>query len=298
MLNMRTDLSRRHLYFVLFFLGCLFLCRTAFGNLIRFSLSRDYGSHILLVPLLSAYIVYLKRSVVFSEAQFSLFPGLSGLMTAAVLFWMAQSHIRGDDNRLAVQVVALIVLWISGFILFYGVSAARVSTFPLLFLFLMVPPPDFVIEKTIFSLQAGSAIVATWLFRLLKVPVWREGFILHLPTLNLEVAKECSGIRSSVVLLITTLLVGQFALRSFWGKSLLVVSILPIVIFKNAVRIVTIALLTIYVDRGFLHGWLHHAGGIVFYLLGLLTLVPILFFLRRVELTRAVRSDRVLSGEG
>lgn len=292
---MKTTLSRRHLYFVLFFLGCLFLCRTAFANLVRFSLSRDYGSHILMVPLLSAYIVYLKRWV-FSQAHFSFFPGLSVLMTGALLFWTAHSHIRGDDNRLAVQIIALILLWISGFILFYGVSVARAAAFPLLFLFLMIPLPDVVIDKAIFFLQAGSAIVATWLLRLLKVPAWREGFILHLPSLNLEVARECSGIRSSVVLLITTLLVGEFVLRSFWGKSLLVLSILPVVILKNGVRIVTIALLTMYVDRRFLHGWLHKSGGIVFYLLGLLTLIPILILLKRVELSRTVSSDGVLSG--
>ena len=248
-----------------------------------------------MVPLLSAYIVYLKRWV-FSEAHFSFFPGLSLLVTAALLLWTAHSHIRGDDIRLAVQVVALVLLWISGFILFYGVSVARAAAFPLLFLFLMTPLPDFVIDKAIFSLQAGSTIVATWLFRLLKVPAWREGFILHLPSINLEVAKECSGIRSSVVLLITTLLVGQFVLRSFWGKSLLVLSIVPVVILKNGVRIVTIALLTMYVDRRFLHGWLHQSGGIVFYLLGLLTLVPILILLKRVELSRSVSSNGVLSG--
>jgi exosortase len=269
---------------------CLFVCRTAFGNLIRFSMSRDYGSHILLVPLVSAYLVYLKRRETFSEAQFSLFPGLSLLMAAAGLLWMAHFHIRGDDDRFAIQIVALVLLWIAGFIFFYGLSSARAATFPLLFLFLMVPLPEFVVDKVIVYLQAGSAIVATWLFRILNVPAWRDGFILHLSTLNLEVAKECSGIRSSVVLLITTLLVGQFALRSFWGKSLLVLSIVPIVILKNGVRIVTIALLTIYVDRRFLHGWLHRSGGIVFYLFGLLALVPILMLLKKAELKNDARS--------
>lgn len=144
-------------------------------------------------------------------------------------------------------------------------------------------------DKAIFLLQAGSAIVATWLFRFLKVPALREGFILHLPTLDLEVATECSGIRSSVVLLITTLLVGQFGLRSFWAKSLLVLSVVPVVILKNGVRIVTIALLTMYVDRRFLHGWLHRSGGIVFYLLGLLALVPVLMLLKRTERASSVR---------
>jgi exosortase len=205
------------------------------------------------------------------------------------LLWAADFYIRTDDYRLSVQVLALILVCVAGFIFFYGVSAARTATFPLLFLFLMIPLPDFVVDKVIVYLQAGSAIVATWLFRLLKVPAWRDGFMLHLPTLNLEVAKECSGIRSSVVLLITTLLVGQFALRSFWARSLLVFSVVPVVILKNGVRIVTIAVLTMYVDRRFLHGWLHRSGGIVFYLLGLLALVPVLMLLKRTEGASSVR---------
>jgi exosortase/archaeosortase family protein len=94
--------------------------------------------------------------------------------------------------------------------------------------------------------------------------VLKQGFILRLPTLDIEVAKQCSGIRSSLALLITVLIVGNFVLRSAWRKALLVLSILPILIFKNGVRIVAVSLLSIYVNRRFLHEWLHTSGGIVF----------------------------------
>jgi exosortase/archaeosortase family protein len=83
--------------------------------------------------------------------------------------------------------------------------------------------------------------------------------------------------------LVTALILGELVLRSAWRKAIWVLSIVPILIFKNGVRIVTLSLLTIYVDPGFLHGWLHMSGGILFYLLGLAILFPILNALRTSE---------------
>ncbi len=125
--------------------------------------------------------------------------------------------------------------------------------------------------------------MAYGLLQILNVPVLKEGFILQLPMVNLEVAKECSGIRSSIALLVTVLLAAEFLLRSPWRKVLLVVAIIPILVIKNAVRIVTIYLLAAYLNPAFLHGWLHTSGGIVFYLLGLAALMPVGALLRRGE---------------
>jgi exosortase len=124
------------------------------------------------------------------------------------------------------------------------------------------------------------------------VPVFKQGFILRLPNLDIEVAKQCSGIRSSLALLITVLIVGNFVLRSAWRKTLLVLSILPILVFKNGVRIVAVSLLSIYVNRRFLHGWLHTSGGILFYLLGLAILIPIVNALRRSESTAMTKDEQ------
>jgi exosortase len=188
------------------------------------------------------------------------------------------------------HVLAVVVLWICFFVFCYGRAAFRAARFPLLFLLLLLPIPDFLVEHAISLLQQGTAFVAFWLFKGLNVPVMREGLIFHIPSLDLEVAKECSGIRSSLILLITTLLVAEFFLRSLWRKSVLVLSVIPILILKNGLRIVTISLLTVYVSRAFLHSWLHQSGGIVFYLLGLLALVPIVKLLERKEIQRVDRN--------
>jgi exosortase len=253
-------------------------------TLVAFSLEHDYGSHILLIPAVSAYFLYWERREVFSKVQFSLLAG-AALFVAGGVWWLAHAHppFSGENAYFSLMILSVVLMWISGFIFFYGARAFSAARFPLLVLLLMVPIPGFLLERVIYSLQAGSAATAYWLFRLVGVPVFQQGFVLSLPALDIEVAKECSGIRSSLALLLTTLIVGQFTLRSIWRKFLLVLSTLPILVLKNGIRIVTVSLLSIYVDRGFLQGPLHKSGGIAFYLLGLLALVPIIIWLRRSE---------------
>jgi exosortase len=256
---------------------------TPLARLVTFSSSHDYGSHVILIAPTSAYLIYTRRRNVFSKVRPDFLTGFGLLLPAAFLGGAAHLYSRTPSDYLSLEILALVVLWIAGFALCYGTHALRAARFPLLFLILMIPIPDFLMEKVILFLQTGSAAVSFWLFRLLGVPVFKEGFVFILPSINIEVATECSGIRSSMALLITTLLAGEFVLRSGWRKALLVLFAVPILIFKNGLRIVTISLLSIYVDPRFLHGWLHTSGGIVFYLLALLSLFPILLLLRRAE---------------
>jgi exosortase len=274
---------RRHLGFLVFVVASALIFWTPLTRLISFSLTRDYGSHIIFVVPASAYLIYLRRREIFSKVRTNLFTGSTLFLTGALSWWPAHLYSPLNSDYFSLEIIAIVVLWMSGFIFFYGTRTFRTARFPLLFLVLLVPIPDFLLGKITFFLQSGSATVAYWLLRISDVSVFKEGFLLRFPTLDIEVTNQCSGIRSSLALLITTLLVGEFLLHSVWRKSLLVLSILPIVILKNAVRIVTISWLTIHVDRGFLQGRLHTSGGIVFYLLGLLALAPIVVLFRRSE---------------
>lgn len=280
---MNTDFSRRHLFFGLL-AGVLCLAFwNPLRNLFQFAMTRDYGSHIVFVIPASIFLVYLKRRDVFSDSRSSLVLGSFVAAGAALLGLTTLSFTPRSESYLSVQTIVLVMLLWSAFLLCYGARAFRAAGFPLLFLLLLVPLPDSFVQKIISYLQNGSADIAFWLFKLARVPVFREGVVFHIPTLDLEVATECSGIRSSIILFITFLLAGDFALRAVWRKLLLVLTVMPIVILKNGVRIVTISLLTVYVNRGFLHGWLHSSGGVVFYLLGLLALLPLLKLLRKGE---------------
>jgi len=186
-------------------------------------------------------------------------------------------------NQLSVYVLGLILLWVAGFAFVFGRPALQSAKFPLVFLLLTIPIPDFLLDKAIYLLQKGSAEIAAILFDWSGVPVLREGFVFHLAHVTIEVARECSGIRSSLALLILAILVAHFYLDTFWKQVILVIAGLFVMILKNGVRIVTLTLLASYVDPGFLYGRLHREGGVVFFLLGLLLLAPLLWLLQRSE---------------
>ena len=128
------------------------------------------------------------------------------------------------------------------------------------------------------------------MFRLLGVPVLRDGFVLMLPGVSIEIAKECSGINSSIALLIIMLLVAHETLHSTWRRVLLVLITIPLSILKNAIRIVTLTMLATHVDPGFLNGRLHHEGGFVFYLISLALVYPIWKLLQKTEKPRSIPS--------
>src|SRR5438093_1110184 len=139
------------------------------------------------------------------------------------------------------------------------------------------------VPAVIGSLQTGSAEVSYALFQLIGVPVFRTGFELALPGVTIEVAKECSGIRSSLALLFTSLLAGHLLLRSAVRKTALALMTVPLLIVKNGVRIVTLSALAIYADPSFLTGKLHRDGGFVFFLLALAMLAAARWLLQRAE---------------
>jgi len=278
------QLSRRDLGFILFLVSSVAIFWRPLKGLVRFSFTHDYASHIVLILPVSVYLIYLKRGATFSTVKSGILPG-SVLFLIGTILWVIGSIYSSPfrQDELSLITLAIVLVWLSGFLFCYGTRAFAVARFPLLFLLLSVPIPAIAIEKVTYFLQAGSATAAYGLLRLCSVPVLKQGFILRLPTLDIEVAKQCSGIRSSLALLISVLIVGNFVLSSAWRKALLILSILPILILKNAVRIVAISLLSIYVSRKFLHGLLHTSGGIVFYLLGLALFIPIVIVLRKSD---------------
>jgi exosortase len=120
--------------------------------------------------------------------------------------------------------------------------------------------------------------------------MFRDGVRFELPGIGIEVAKECSSVHSAWALFITGLLLAHIFLRSIWTKACLSILTVPIAMFTNAVRIVTLWFLGTKVDVGFLYGNLHHRGGILFSSISLSILAGFLYTLRKME-HRACRAS-------
>jgi exosortase len=247
------------------------------------SVQDERASHILLIPCISAFLVFLHRKRIFRATHYSPFIGLPLLIIAAVLGYGLKtriSHLNNTDH-LSVLATLMVMVWIAAFILCYGMSAFKAAAFPLLFLLLMIPIPVAVSERVVSMLQKGSAEACYGLFRIIGIPFIRHGFQFSLPGVDIEVAEQCSGIHSALSLFIAGLLLQHILLQGTWKQIFFTVCIFPIAIFKNAVRIVTIAWLGIHVNADFFQGQLHRQGGLPFSILAIVLLGVLLWLLRR-----------------
>lgn len=285
-------IARAHWRFCAILIGSVILFWRTIGSLISYSLhNSDAGSHIILIPVLSAYFLLVNRRRVFETVKPSLTIGAVMILAGATLYLATTTSILRwqGSGSVSVATVAMVLVWIGGFSCSYGTGAARRAMFALSVLVLMVPLPDRFVDRVVFYLQTGSTELSYFFFQVLGVPTLRRGFFLSVPGVTIEVARECSGIHSSIALFITTLFAAQLFLQSSWRKALFVIIALPLAIIKNAIRIVTLTLLSIRVDPSFLTGRLHHQGGIVFFLIALALLAPVLKVLRQPETTTPVR---------
>jgi len=193
-----------------------------------------------------------------------------------------ESPLLGEIDYLSIRSICLLACFMGGFLLFFGTQAFREAVFPLLFLAFMIPIPSPIWGVFVPLVKKSATESAYWLFQILRIPVLREGHLFHLPGLSVELVDGCIGIRSALALLIIGTIAGHFFLRKWPTKVALIFLVLPIVITQNAIRIVTISLLTIYVDSGIISSWFH-TRGFPFAILNVILLVPVIWLLRRVE---------------
>jgi exosortase len=153
--------------------------------LVESSLDNELYSHIILIPFVSIYLIFTRRREIFQENVASVIPG-SILIAAAVGLDVVGRGLGTDldtNDFLSVMTFAVVLCWIGGFILFYGLESSRLALFPLLFLFFMVPVPSFLMDRVILLLQICSTEVSYVIFKLTGVPIFREGFTFYLPGL-------------------------------------------------------------------------------------------------------------------
>src|SRR6267378_8108595 len=252
-------------------------------SLFSLTQQQEHYSHIVLIPWLSLYVLYLGRKAIFASREWSPWLGSLVIGIGAWCYWSADSAIFAQD-QLPMTILALVVMCWGIVVSCFGIRLCRKVSFGLLFLLFMVPLPSFLLDAIIGFLQRSSAEATEVLFSLLGVPVFRQGFVFSLSNFTIHVAEECSGIRSALSLFITSLVAGHFFLRSAWGKMGLVAVVVPLAIVKNAFRIVGLSLLANYVDPTFItNSALHRSGGIPLFLLSLVVLLTLAWLLRRFE---------------
>ena len=257
-------------------------------QLIKLAFRDDLYSHVPLIPLVSFYLIWTKRRELPQPSE----PNRV-LAAALVLFGAVALAISLAATREAVDTMIedALFLRILAFLFFLAGTAAwtlgrktlGALAFPLAFLIFMLPFPTVVRNGLETFLQYGSAAVAHALFNLGGTSVFYHDLIFRLPGINLQVAPECSGIRSSLALFITSVVAGHFFLRSRWKCAVLSLAVIPLALLRNGFRIFTIGELCVHISPDMINSYIHRQGGPVFFALSLIPFFLLLWLLLRSE---------------
>jgi exosortase C (VPDSG-CTERM-specific) len=254
-------------------------------RLMLYAAQSDLHSHILLVPWIAAYLLYLERGQLSSTFR----TWLAGTVTLGAIgmaAWVLSIEWRGSlsiTDGLALMALAFVSFVAAGGFLFLGSKWMAAAAFPVAFLIFMIPLPDAAVDWLERASMVASAEAAALYFNLAGTALVRHGTVFELPGIVLHVAQECSGIRSSWVLFISSLLASYLFLKTQGRRAFLVASVIPLGILRNGFRILVIGLLCVHVGPEMVDSPIHHRGGPLFFALSLIPLFLLLWWLRRQE---------------
>jgi exosortase C (VPDSG-CTERM-specific) len=253
-----------------------------------YSAGKDLYSYILLVPVISVYLLYLQRHSLLAAHETSpacaFIPAAIGLGALAADRHWSQSLSQNDSlSLIALAYVAFIA--VGGF-LFIGRKVMAAVAFPIGFLIFLVPLPDAAVDYLETASKLGSAEVSALFFNLFGVPAYQIGTFFQLPGISIVVAQECSGIHSSWILLIASLIACHLILHSFWRRAALILFAIVLGVIRNGFRILVLGWLCVHVGPQILDSPLHHKGGPIFFALSLIPLFLLLWALCKGERKR------------
>ena len=224
-------------------------------------------SHGFIVPVFSAWMIWKERKRLADEPEHASWLGLISIVAALGILVLGML-----GAELFLSRTSLIFLLAGLVIHFRGLSYFRRILFPWALLFLMVPLPAIVFNRIALPLQFLASSLASSLLAFLGVPVLREGNIINLPSLSLDVVEACSGLRSLVSLITLAALYGYFFERRTWLRVVLIIAAIPTAVAANGLRIMGSGLLGEYWDPHKAEGFFHLFSGWLIFVLSLVLL--------------------------
>ena len=224
-------------------------------------------SHGFFVPAFSLYVLWQKRDRL---RRLPRRPSWSGLLILAIAVAVLTAGTLGAELFLSrtsflIAIAGLVVL-------FFGWNYLRAVLFPWLFLLLMIPIPNILFNQITFPLQLLASKAAALVLPLLGVPVLREGNVIQLPVMTLEVAEACSGIRSLMSLATLSIIYGYLLETRISTRVLLALAAIPIAVIANGLRIIGTGLLVQYWDPEKAEGFFHAFSGWLIFVVSLILL--------------------------
>jgi exosortase len=220
----------------------------------------DY-SHGFLVPFLSAYLIWQRRDKL---AEVVRRPSNWGLVV--VIFSLGLLFLGSLGAELFLTRISIIVTICGLIVYFAGWPLLRAMAFPLAFLLFAIPIPVLIYNEIVFPLQFIASRFATSCLEMLNLfPIMREGNVLIMPGMRLEVVEACSGIRSLMSLLALAAGYGYLAEKSVPVRWFMFLAMVPLAIISNGTRVMITALMTNYIGPKAAEGFMHEFSGWVIF---------------------------------
>jgi exosortase len=254
----------------------------------------DY-SHGFIVPLLSLYLIWARRDRL---RQVVRRPSPWGMVV--VLFSVGLLFLGSLGAELFLARISLLGT-ICGLIMYFsGPALLRAMAFPIAFLLFAIPIPALIYNEIVFPLQFIASKFATSTLEMLNLfPIMREGNVLILPNMSLEVVEACSGIRSLMSLLALAAGYGYLAERSTAVRWFLFLAMVPLAIISNGTRVMITALMANYIGPKAAEGFMHEFSGWVIFIVATVLFLALhsLTIVVRKKMGRMPQGDHALTGK-
>jgi len=224
-------------------------------------------SHGFLIPFFAAFLIWDKRKKLQS---IPVQPTWAGIALVAVGLFELLLGVLGADlflQRTSFILLAGGIIWT-----LLGTAFLRELKFVFFVLLLAIPLPAILYNRITFPLQLRASELASSLLQLIGVPVLRDGNVIQLPAMPLEVAEACSGIRSLMSLFTVAVIYGYFLERQSWRRTVLALSAVPIAVAANVVRIFGTGLCVQYWNPEKALGFFHEFSGWLMFVVSLVCL--------------------------
>ncbi len=234
-------------------------------------------SHGFAVPLIAAYLVWTRRQEIASATGAPSWLWLP-LVAAGLMLYVAGT--RGGEPFLAR--VSLPVTLLGGIALVNGWPVAREMVAGIAYLFFMIPLPYVTLKNLTDQMRLFDATVTAGILPWLGVPVFREGYLLHLPNMTLEVADVCSSIPAIASFLALAAAYAYVNRRRPAVQAILILSAAPFGILSNIIRIATTAAGVYFIGPIAINNVVHMWNGTTVFLMTLGFLIALDAALRRL----------------
>ena len=275
---LRQELAQR-LFFLLVALGAiLFAYHHVLSGMIKDWYLDENSSHGFIVPVVTAYLIWKRRSVLIDlpikPNVWGLFLLLAGI-GLLLLGWVATEYFT--------MRFSLIVVLCGCITYCFGWPVLSAIAGPMAYLILMIPIPAILYDAAAFPLKLFVTQVSVSFMKAIGIMVVRDGNVMAFPNITLEVVNACSGLRSLTSLLAVGLAYVMLVVKVRWQKAVLIALIFPIALAANMVRVIGTGILAQYYGAAAAEGFFHEFAGLVIFMASIIMLTVAHGILSRVS---------------